>query len=197
VAYATPEDLAEHLKIPGIDPGSNEVLMQRALDAATEAVDAHCHRSFHAADDTPTERLYRSGGHGAGTPYAVWIDDTVEVTEVAASADRTAWTDLGPSTWWLEPLNAASKLRPYDVVYSRQLWPEWVRVTARWGWPSTPKSVIGATLLLAARLYRRRQSPTGIEGQGDFGVVRINRSDPDVATLLAPYRRHGVEFDGA
>lgn len=41
-----------------------------------------------------------------------------------------------------------------------------------------------AIILLAARLYKRRQSPEGVAGWGDLGVVRIITSDPDISRLL-------------
>lgn len=42
-----------------------------------------------------------------------------------------------------------------------------------------------AILLLASRLYKRRQSPEGAAGFGGEGVVvRILASDPDIARLL-------------
>ena len=42
-----------------------------------------------------------------------------------------------------------------------------------------------AELLLAARLYKRRQSPEGVAGMNEFGVVRISREDWDIKNLLA------------
>lgn len=44
--------------------------------------------------------------------------------------------------------------------------------------------VIEATLILASRLYARRNSPEGVAGWGDLGVVRIIASDPDIESLL-------------
>jgi hypothetical protein len=42
-----------------------------------------------------------------------------------------------------------------------------------------------AILLLASRLYKRRQTPEGVGGFGGEGaVVRIASSDPDVISLL-------------
>ena len=42
-----------------------------------------------------------------------------------------------------------------------------------------------ATLLLASRLYKRRQSPEGTAGFGGDGVVvRVLANDPDVKALL-------------
>jgi hypothetical protein len=41
-----------------------------------------------------------------------------------------------------------------------------------------------AIVLLASRLYKRRNSPEGVAGWGDLGVIRIVASDPDIALLL-------------
>jgi hypothetical protein len=38
-----------------------------------------------------------------------------------------------------------------------------------------------AILLLASRLYKRRNSPEGVAGWGDLGVIRILASDPDIS----------------
>lgn len=46
-----------------------------------------------------------------------------------------------------------------------------------------------AALMLAARLVRRRNSPSGTEAFADGGAVYVSRQDPDVAQLLrlGPY----------
>jgi hypothetical protein len=41
-----------------------------------------------------------------------------------------------------------------------------------------------AILLLAGRLYKRRQSPEGVSGWGELGVIRILANDPDIERLL-------------
>jgi hypothetical protein len=41
-----------------------------------------------------------------------------------------------------------------------------------------------AIALLASRLYKRRQSPEGVAGWGELGVVRVMREDPDIRMLL-------------
>jgi len=48
-------------------------------------------------------------------------------------------------------------------------------------WPE--RIVLGATLL-AARYYRRKNSPAGVEALGSSGAVYVMRTDPDVAQLL-------------
>lgn len=41
-----------------------------------------------------------------------------------------------------------------------------------------------AIILIASRLYKRRNSPEGVAGWGDLGVIRIVASDPDINRLL-------------
>lgn len=56
-----------------------------------------------------------------------------------------------------------------------------------------------AILLLANRLYKRRQSPEGTAGFGGEGVVvRILNSDPDIRALLERHQdlSHGLDADG-
>lgn len=48
-------------------------------------------------------------------------------------------------------------------------------------WPANVK--LGATML-AARIYRRRNSPAGVESLGEMGPVYVSRNDPDLAQLL-------------
>lgn len=48
-----------------------------------------------------------------------------------------------------------------------------------------------AMLMQAGRLYRRRSSPEGVAGFGEFGAVRVSRIDADIEALLAPYLRVG------
>lgn len=42
---------------------------------------------------------------------------------------------------------------------------------------------LGATML-AARVYRRRNSPAGVETIGDMGPTYVSRYDPDLEMLL-------------
>jgi len=41
-----------------------------------------------------------------------------------------------------------------------------------------------AILLMASRLYKRKNSPEGVAGWGDLGVIRIISTDPDITRLL-------------
>jgi hypothetical protein len=45
-----------------------------------------------------------------------------------------------------------------------------------------------AAILKAVKLFKRRDSPLGIQGFQDFGPIRLSRQeDPDVLALLSPF----------
>jgi len=48
-------------------------------------------------------------------------------------------------------------------------------------WPD--RIVMGATMLVA-RLFRRKNSPAGVEAFGSQGAVYVMRNDPDIAMML-------------
>lgn len=54
-----------------------------------------------------------------------------------------------------------------------------------------PDNVRVACLMHAARLYKRKASPEGVAGFGEFGAVRVTKLDPDVERLVAPYLTFG------
>jgi hypothetical protein len=64
-----------------------------------------------------------------------------------------------------------------------------VQVTGVYGWASIPKAIKQATLLLSLRQFKRYDSPLGVAGFGDIGVVRVGRFDPDVESLVSPFRK--------
>jgi hypothetical protein len=35
---------------------------------------------------------------------------------------------------------------------------------------------------------KRQESPLGVAGFGEFGVVRVSRLDPDIDAMLQPYK---------
>lgn len=47
-----------------------------------------------------------------------------------------------------------------------------------------PYTVRMAVLLQAARWFRRRLSPEGVAGFGEFGAVRVSRLDPDILDAI-------------
>jgi hypothetical protein len=65
-----------------------------------------------------------------------------------------------------------------------------VKVTGTFGYGAViPTDVKQACNLLAIRQFKRYDSPLGVAGFGDIGVVRVSRVDPDIEALLGPYRK--------
>jgi hypothetical protein len=177
VAYAELVDLKDHL---GETRSDFDDLMERALASATEAVNNWTHRRFDA-DETASSRLFR--GLGA-------YIETDDFTELISLAPETSYGVLGTavdSTYYrAAPLNAAVYGEPYHCIEGSFTWGVY-SVEAVWGWPSVPASITQATLLIAAALFKRRESISGVLGFDEF-AVRVTREDPDVTRLLSSYR---------
>lgn len=47
-----------------------------------------------------------------------------------------------------------------------------------------PDRIVQGTTMLAARLFRRKGSPAGVEAFGSLGAAYVMRTDPDIAMLL-------------
>lgn len=52
------------------------------------------------------------------------------------------------------------------------------------GLTTWPVRIQEGARLLAVRLYRRKDSPSGVEAFTDLGALYVQRNDPDVAMLL-------------
>lgn len=116
--------------------------------------------------------------------------------ELETTDDGTTWVGWNSADFRREPMNASLDGHPTDRLVvsnvSRRLplAAGAVRVTAKWGYGSTPASVEQATLLQASRLFVRRVSPFGVAGSPDMGseLRLLAALDPDVQALLRPYR---------
>ena len=189
--------LSELKSALGITGSTDDDFLNLAIDAAEQAIDDLCGRVFTAAGST-SARTYRA------QPYLAVTDDVSTLTGLVVKTD-TSGDGTFDQTWastdyQVEPLNNLAKGR---AVFNLRavgdyLFPVYgdglvsLEVTANWGWPSVPDAVKQAALMYSSRLYGRRASPMGVIGVGDFGPVRISRSDPDIAHLLMDYRRPGI-----
>lgn len=181
----------------GITGSTDDTFLNLAIDASETAIDDLCGRVFTAAGSA-TARTYRA------QPYLAVTDDisatTGLVIKTDTSGDGTFDTTWTATDYQLEPLNDLAKGRGVNTIRAvgSEVFPVYgdglagVEVTARWGWPAVPDPVKQATLMMSSRLYGRKASPMGVIGVGDFGPVRISRSDPDIAHLLMDYRRPGI-----
>lgn len=191
--YATSAELKAQL---GITDAVDDTAIASVLTAASKAVREHCGRDFSPAG-AAVARLY-----APNDDTCIEVDDVSTLTGLVVKTDdnddgtfETTWTIT--SDFIVAPHNALADDEPVTrlaAVGSRgfpvgTMRPT-VQVTASFGWVAVPADVKRATLIKAARLFRRKDTPEGVAGGGDFGVVRISRwEDPDVAMLLAPYVR--------
>lgn len=186
-AYATLALLKDALKIADTD---RDDLLNQALASASRQIDAHTGRRFYA-DSSASARTWATAGRFVPGPAGqlLLVDDISTaaglVVELGDGATYSAATD-----YFTEPDNAL--VRGQAITGLRRDLGSWsgsrrVRVTARWGWPAVPDQVAQATLIQAARLFKRKDSPEGVAGNAEWGVVRLSRVDPDVQALLAPF----------
>lgn len=188
--YATVAELKTHV---GITDTNDDAALERSLEAASRTIDEFCGRRFYA-DTAATARTYR-----ATAPYSLKVDDISTLTGLVVKTDTgdngTYDTTLTITTDFIvEPHNAIAQNEPVRVIrhvngtFPTAGYRARVEVTAKWGWPRVPAEVRKACLIEAARLFRRKDTPEGVAGVSDFGVVRISRfMDPDAERLLKPF----------
>ena len=162
-------------------------LISQAARSASRLIDRRTGRRFWA-DVTASARTYdTSRVFRDGLGYGVLVDDIADSASAVVTAGGVTLTGVtfGPS-------NAAALGLPVTVLRPAvglgvNPYTAGVTVTARWGWPYVPDEIEHAALLLAARLYRRRDSPQGVIGSAEWGAIRVGRFDPDVEALIAPF----------
>jgi hypothetical protein len=199
MAYALVEELRQLLDIPPEDT-SNDVDLQRALDAASLWVDWFTGRTF-AVDTTPVAKVYPAATESVVN--LVDLQSAAPTVEVDTEYDGTFATTLVPAQFSLEPHQGP----PYDLL---RTWADpagdddaivfdvgqLVRVTGLWGYADargrTPANVAQATLLLGARYYKRRESPFQVLQAPELDAYQsVRHQDTDVHNLLFPLCRPG------
>jgi hypothetical protein len=193
--YATLAQLKNMITVTDTDRDSQ---LADKLAAASRAIDNNTGRRFYldaaatARVINPTRRLVEDedGWH-------LLIPDIGDVDALVVEVGRAgAWTNITAQVE-AEPLDAIAELKPVtSLLKVGGTWPAGagrrVRVTARWGWPAIPDGVHEATLILAARLFKRKDSPEGVLGSSEWGVIRLSRTDPDVYGLIQNYILPGM-----
>lgn len=195
MAIITDANLKTHLGISGTQ---HDTIVSNAVDAANQAVVQFCGRTFDkTAVGSETARVF----YPENRRLAI-VDDFHDTTNLVVETDEgddgtyeTTWTI--DDDFQTEPLNQLENgvTVPYHrirAVESRRF--PWnrrpsVQVTAAWGWTAVPDAVFEATLIKAARLFHRKDSPQGVAGFNEFGAVKLSSRDDDVMSLLAPFRR--------
>lgn len=187
--YASLNEVKAALKI--ID-GLDDSLLEMAIESASRLIDGYAGRYFYNGGSA-------TKNFAAQDWYITQIEDLQSITELA-STDKIGgtYTTWAVTDYQLEPVNGRTDglVSPYTRIravndYSFPVNAEQalVKVTGVWGWASVPIAIKQATILQASRIFKRLDSPLGVAGFGDMGVVRVgSRLDPDVQHLVDPYR---------
>mgnify|MGYP001194201620 CR=1 FL=1 len=200
--YATVAELRKTINRRPNDTSADE-LLALALTEASRSVEQWCDGRKFWLDDTPSVKVYRPSEVGFAGPGVVWATEhgwRLWVHDIGAagytvetSSDGTTWTTLTEGVdFETYPDNALSLGRAIEALVSTSGWPARVRVTARWGWPAVPAAVSGATRIQARRLYSRKDSPEGIAGSSEWGLIRVPNLDPDVRALLREFHTEAM-----
>jgi len=173
-----------------VDDEEDDLQLQKALNGASRAIDRVTGRRFWL-DDAVSARTYRPEGRTAlmrAGEHLLLVDDigTTAGLIVETGSASTSWTVV--TSYETEPENALVDGRPITgILHLTGSWPsgrgQRVRVTATWGWPAVPDDIEQACLILARRLFHRKDSPAGVMGSQEW-VVNLARRDPDVQGLI-------------
>lgn len=196
--YATLSEVKAAARITDtIDDG----LLEMAIESSSRDIDAYTERVFFSTGATAVARVYIPQDI-----YLVETDDIISVTTLKSDSTGNGTFDItwAAKDYQLEPLNGlaggistpATRIR----AIGDYLWPVYeprnvnsnqasVQVTGVFGFASIPMAIKQATILSSLRAYKRYESPTGVLGFSDMGVVRVGRLDPDVERLIQPYRK--------
>jgi hypothetical protein len=199
-AYCSLADVKTALRITDT---IDDAMLEMSINSASRLIDQYCNRYFWLGATNTEQRYYSTND-----PYWVWIDDLVEFTSLDTSSNMKNqydinWTNSGDyPDYELTPKNNLSNgyYSPYTGIKAtgHYLFPYFgdnslIRVTGRWGWSSVPDPIKQATVIQASRLFKRLESPLGVAGVSDIGIMRVGRAiDGDVAQLIDPFRQMRV-----
>jgi hypothetical protein len=190
--YATLAQVKSALRI---SDAVDDSLLEMAVESASRAIDGHAGRYFYSSG---TATRY----YAAEDSFITQIDDvsgTAIVLQTSSAGDGVFDTTWSPIDYQLEPLNGNvdglavpyTRIRAVEnYLFPVEVEQALVKLTAVFGWASVPIAITQATIIQASRIYKRLESPLGVAGFGDLGAISVTRDlDPDVAQLVAPYRR--------
>lgn len=192
--YCTLDDFKNRLAGSMAVDATRDALMEQTIEAASRQIDGWCGRRFYAASETR---------YVTAVDWDLcFVDDLLSVSALATDDDndRTYSTTWAATDYELEPVNAPYTIppSPYSLIrttpdgdYSFPSVRRGVKITGSWGFSSTaPHDIREACLLLAARLWKRKDAVLGVAGRGQLGeIVSQIPKDDDIWALLRPYSR--------
>ncbi|UBU11607.1 phage head-tail connector protein [Nonomuraea gerenzanensis] len=190
--YASLADLKTQV---GIKDDDRDALLGNVLAAASRAIDTKTGRRFWL-DATAVTRTFNPRGRVVRDECGelLLIDDIGSLDDLVVETGSTgSWSPV--TSYETAPDNALLNGQAITgLLLATGTWgigTGRVRITARWGWPAVPDEIVQATLLQAGRLFKRKDSPEGVAGSAEWGLMRVPHLDPDVRALIEPYMLPG------
>lgn len=192
--------LAEIKAFVNIVDSNDDDELEDAVNSASRQIDAYCGRKFYA-DGATSAKVYRTRN-----PYMVVVDDistsTGLVLKYDDSDDGTYETTVASTDFILLPLNGEAfgidglgftsiellSDGPHEFPTTHTNNRPRIEVTANWGFAAVPEPVRQACLMLSSENFAMRNTPLGIAGVGEFGVLAV-RQNRQITRMLDPYRR--------
>jgi hypothetical protein len=187
-SYATLDEFKSAVEIADTVDDAD---IQRALDAATSWIDHYTGRTFWAVDAAASARFFLPHDTDRLT-----VPDLSSVTELAIDTlgDETFDQVLAADDFDLYPLYLMPDMGGYTEIRLKPSAPSWfilgyqARVTALWGYGSTPAAIKQACILIANRWFARLSVPFSMWEAPQTGeLATIAQRDEDVLNLLSPY----------
>ncbi len=203
--YCTVEALKSRLAVTNT---ASDLELHAACFAASRWLEQYCERHFWRTAATEVRTFAPTDWWVLRLPeFNDLVSVATIVTDEAGSGNFvTTWavsdyqllTGIGGDRYNAQ---AAPERKPYTAIKSvgTRRWPwiyttpsrsDRVQITGVYGWPTVPRAIKQAAQLLAAELFRRKDAPFGVAGEGQF-VQHFN--DNKMAKILAdPYRRNAM-----
>lgn len=196
--YATLNDVKAALRIPVSDT-VDDSLLELSIEAASREIDGYCERVFYNVGTATRVYMPEDG-------FITQVDDVRTITTLKTSSAGDGVYDVtwSQTDYQLEPLNgiAGGVATPFTRIRAvgDYIFPVYeprninsgeaaVQVVGVFGYATVPTAIKQATILYAMRQFKRYDSPLGVAGFGDLGLIRVGRFDPDIEALLMPYRK--------
>lgn len=199
-AYVELEEFKETLSLKGQSYADGDI--ELAIEAASRGLDKALGQHFYLDVDNTAVRYYSFQDDES----YLRIDPLVALNKVEIDRDGDGTYEelwVQGVDYVLEPVNAPSDGKPWTAIRVIPrltthagfpcYYPNGIKVTGQFGWPSVPAGVKQLTSIIASRLLQRtRQAPFGIiQLGGDGAAVRAAKfaGDPEYAWLTAGLRR--------
>lgn len=170
-----------------VNGGQHDGLLNDAIKASSRDIDDRCGRYF-GKDDSPSARTF------VAKDGILFIDDAIN--DGTLTIEDSNGTAIEADTFKEYPLNGIVRGQPWPTEYIKSchfLEGCEYAVTATWGWPEVPSVVSEACKLLAAETFLSKDTPHGVKGIDEFGVVRI-RESRQIMQKLSGVTKEPVRF---